>query len=284
MAKRSQDAEQTVEEQVKTINDEQLSKYLGEKVEDGKVVEPEESPKEVKKTKEPQENKTEAPVKEKVTEKPDINIDEIKEEVKKTVSKEMADRITEALGGEKATKAEKDKYQAIAEEFYEKNGRNPTWHELIPFIVEEAKTSLKQEQEMKAKEEEDRQKQMKEYQKQQTDKFNKDIDDQLNDLYASNKLPQIKDPNDPNDLGVVARRALFQKMMEVNQGRVKDGKSPIYSLKEIFYEHYTPPNRQPAGADAPISIGRGGSAPKSEGDYSYGEIHGAKSFIDMYHK
>ena len=102
--------------------------------------------------------------------------------------------------------------------------------------------------------------------------FNNYVDEQLDELHVSGKINK----NDPKQ-----RTALFQKMMEVNDERVKTGKPPIYSVKEIFYEHYTPPTAQVAGADAPVSAGRGNAQVSNDEEYSYKDIRG-KSFLDMF--
>jgi hypothetical protein len=47
-------------------------------------------------------------------------------------------------------------------------------------------------------------------------------------------------------------------MLETNQKRVAEGKDPITSVARIFYGgYYQKPNAQPAGEEAPISMGRG---------------------------
>jgi hypothetical protein len=45
-------------------------------------------------------------------------------------------------------------------------------------------------------------------------------------------------------------------MLDVNLERQKAGKPYVYSIKEIYYEHYkapTPESQDVAGADAPVS-------------------------------
>jgi hypothetical protein len=74
------------------------------------------------------------------------------------------------------------------------------------------------------------------------------------------------------------RKELFKTMLDVNTERQKEGKAPIYSIKEVFYEHYKK-DKQPAGADAPISMGKGVNPPE-EKDINYAEVH-KKSFADI---
>ena len=87
-------------------------------------------------------------------------------------------------------------------------------------------------------------------------------------------MPKIEDPKNEDDIGIRARKSLFSKMIEVNEQRTKDGKEPIYSLKEIYYEH--PINEEP-GKSAPVSVGRG-SVPTEGEEFEY---VGKKSFLDI---
>jgi hypothetical protein len=194
---------------------------------------------------------------------PVVDPEKMKAEVKEQVTKELADSITKAITGEKkATTEERDRYEVIAEDFAKKNGRNPTWFELVRFIKEDIRTEMKTEQEQEQQKMQEERKRAEEDNKARSEAFNKYIDEQLDELLKGGKLPNTAE----------ARKALFQAMYDVNTKRVQEGKQPIYSIKEIFYEHYTPPTAQPAGADAPVSAGRGNIQPDSSEDYSYNEI------------
>jgi len=194
---------------------------------------------------------------------PPVDPEKIKAEVKEQVTKELADSITKAITGEqKATKEERDKYEVIAENFAKEHGRNPTWFELVRFIKDDIRQEMKAESEQETKAQEEERKRIEGENKARSDAFNKYIDEQLDELLKGGKLP-----NTPE-----ARKALFQTMYEVNTKRVQEGKQPIYSIKEIFYEHYKAPTTQPAGYDAPVSAGRGNAQPESTEDYSYNEI------------
>lgn len=94
-----------------------------------------------------------------------------------------------------------------------------------------------------------------------------EIDADLNDLYATGKLPRIKNETDENDEGIIAKKALFAAGMKVNNERIAKGLPPIRSLKLIYYEHYKAPEKQPAGADAP-NLGNG-VAPRGETNPSF---------------
>lgn len=252
-------ADDAINEERQRIEDEKATEFLGEKVEKGKVAE-EPVEEEVKEEK-PQ-------VKEE--KKPEIDPELIKKEITEKVTKETADKITKALTGEDtATKEQKDRYQQAAEDFFAKHGRNPTWHELIPIMVEDAVKVIEERQIKKQQDEEAKKKDLEARETAQKEAFNKHIDSQLTDLKSKGKIKNEQD-----------QRALFQKMMEVNEERVKKGQDPIYSLKEIYYEHYEP-TRQPAGWNAPVSVGRGAPANSSDEEYSYSDIRGKKSFLDI---
>lgn len=220
--------------------------------------------------------------------KEELDVDKLKEEIREDVAKELsktqANKIYKALTGEDepAPEQEKDRYQEFATKFYQENGRNPYWHELIPEVVKATKEEMAYEQAEQAKQTEEQRKAIEEDNKKRVDEFNRFTDEQLDDLYTANKLPQIVDKDDPEDYGVKARQALFKTMMEVNQKRTAEGKAPIYSIKEIYYEHYQVPSRQPAGYDAPVSVGRGGTPPTNSQEIDYfRDIRNARSFEDI---
>jgi hypothetical protein len=250
------------------IADEQASEFLGEEVKNNNVVQKEEEPKE--------EPKVEEPKAEKVEEE-EIDLGKIKaeitENVRKETQKEITQKLTEALGA-KPTEAQKDKYEAFAEKFATEKGRNPSWFELVPFLKDEVKAELKREQEEATQQTEAQKKQVAEQNAQRQKAFNTYLDEQLNELQVAGKL-NMKDE--------AVKKQFFQTMMEVNDKRVKEGKAPIYSAKEIFYEHYSPPTAQPAGADAPISVGRGSTQTSNNEEYSYADIH-KPSWTDMFKK
>lgn len=215
-------------------------------------------------------------------EKKEIDPELMKKEIAEKVSRETVEKIAQALTGQdKTTQAQKDKYEEVAEQFFAKHGRNPSWFELVPFIKEDLKADMKKEAEIEKKTAEEQKKQVESANLAREGAFNKYIDEQLNDLLVQGKLPKPVDPKNEKDPGVVARKALFQTMMEVNQKRVSENKPPIYSLKEIYYEHYKAPNAQPAGWDAPVSAGRTNMTPEPVDDFSYADIHKPKSFVDL---
>jgi hypothetical protein len=195
----------------------------------------------------PEEPKIEEPVIPEVKEeKPPFDAEKLKEEISEATAK----KIIEATTQQKEPKKEVDE-ELISP--WAKEGRAPKdYEEVADWGVEKKSILDRREREAELLKQQETAKQTEEYNKQQVADFNKYTDDQLGDLKAAGK---IKTPEE--------QRALFQSMLDVNIARQKEGKAPIYSIKEIFYEHYKAPTAQPAGADAPISPGTGALA--SEG-------------------
>ena len=254
-----------IEEEVPEVKYEDVhDKDMSEVIKDSEPENPiETKAKEIKETPKEEEPKEEV-------EEVKFDAEKFQEETIEKVSKATADKITRALGGEETTDVQKDKYQEIADKFTSEKGRPPTWHELVPFIVEEAKASIKADQEKYAQDQAEKDKQLKEIESENLQKVNEVLDEELTELYASNKLPKIVDKEDQNDPGIVARKALFQTMLEVNAQREKEGKPLIYSVHRIFNNYYKAPG-QPAGADAPVSVGdnKVGESPST---YTYKDI------------
>ena len=201
-------------------------------------------------------------------EEPEVDISAIEAEVTKKVSEKIIKSLT---GG-----SEEDITNAMGEQSpWAKEGRNPRdYDEIAEWTTQLA---LKKQEEVRIKEAEENKKKEEyatKFQEERATAFNKYWDNQLNDLFEAGKLPKIEDEKNENDPGIRARKSLFTKMIEVNEQRVKDGKEPIYSLKEIFYEY--PINEEP-GMSAPVSAGRG-AVPAEGEEYEY---VGKQSFFDI---
>lgn len=199
--------------------------------------------------------------------KPEVKEEEVEEvdakEFAENIAKETAKETAREIAELQAKKEEEDKpIKSAAEEYLEKakeEGKTPTWEEAMAFLEESAANkaiaAIKAEQETTAKVEQERVETQRQQEQTAVDNYNKIVDEDLNDLYSANKLTPIKDKENPSDQGVVERKALFQAMLEVNQDRLNKGLRPVTSIKEIYYEHYTKPSAQPAGKDAPVSLG-----------------------------
>lgn len=248
---------------------------------------------------------------EKVDEKPEDkpNEDEEKkvEDVEEEVEfdpeklKEEAAEIARQKIWEEAEKRQREAEEAMKRQELEADENTPPWikrgentpkdyDELTNWNVEQAKKAVAAEWEKREAEKQarlDEEKQAEETRKKTeedaTNEWNKMVDEQLEDLYRNNKLPKIKNKADDNDEGLRARKALFQTMYEVNEKLKKEGKRPVTSIKEIFYEHYKAPTTQPPGADAPIAGSRLQNATaKVDGEYTYAEIHNARDYRSLY--
>lgn len=263
----------TVADIRQTIADEQASDFLGEPVTDGRVSQDEnpieKKAKEVVPDKDVVETAVEAP---KEVEK-EVVVDA------DTFKKEIIDEIKQAIPQTpQETKEAKD---AIDEylETAEKEGRTPTYKEALKYLKDVAKNELKEEF---AKEEEARRKQAQELKEksdqeiaQREQEIKSSLEEEMNELISNGKIPAVKDANDPQDPGVRAQVSILNRMMEVNQDRVKNGQQAILSVGRIFSNYYKEEVEQPAGADAPISAGSR-VAPHAQPDdeeMDYREIH-----------
>lgn len=251
-------ADDAINEERQRIADDATSQFLGEEVKDNKVV-----------TEEPTKEEPKEEVIEKKEETP-VDPEKLKKEIAETVSKETIEKISQALtGNAETTKEERNKYQDAADDFFKKNGRNPAWHELIPYMVEDAVSLIEKRQQEKLEAEKAQRQQVEQNNAAREKAFNQYIDEQLSELKSMGRIRNEAE-----------QKALFKAMYDVNQKRTAEGKQPIYSLKEIFYEHYKAPSAQPAGADEPVYIDGGAGNPDNNEEYSYADIKG-KSFFDL---
>lgn len=208
------------------------------------IAENEEIP-EVKPEVKPEEKPVEPPKEEEVEIKPEELVEEI--------STKVAEKLTP-----KEEKEVKDKYSEFFEKIKEEKGRDPNWIELSKFLEEQAVLRIEEKQKEAQKAQEKQREEEKKVNEAFTQRFNKQIDEELEELYKSGNLTPIKDKNNPNDQGVIERKALFQAMLDTNAQRAAEGKDTILSVARIFYGgYYTKPNAQPAGSEAPVSMGHG---------------------------
>lgn len=196
------------------------------------------------------------------------------------VSEESAKKILEQVTKQKEPETEVEP-ELISP--WAKEGRTPKDYEEIADWAVEKKRLL---DERSAKAAQIAQAAQSEAQKaaneQEISRFNAYVDSQIGELIEAGKIPAVENSLNPDDPGIVARKQLFQTMLDVNLERQKSGKQPIYSVKEIYYEHFANApvaEEEPAGADAPVSPGK--AAPSGEPkEVSYNEIH-RKSLFDI---
>lgn len=202
------------------------------------------------------------------------------EQLKAEAAEEAANKILERFTGVKEKKDEKDQELVSP---WAKEGRNPKDYEEIAdwAVAKKAildERSYKEYQELTTKEQAAKQKATEEQEK----SFLAFVGSELNELYSLKELPTIKDTNDPKDPGVVATNELLQAMATVNADRASKGEPLIYSINKIYHHFYKPSNRQPAGADAPVSMGSRNSRQSDSDDskFVYARDH-KKSFRQL---
>lgn len=196
-----------------------------------------------------------------------------KVEEKEIEPSQLAKEIIQGVAEEMTPKEEtvvKDEYQEFFDKIKAEKGREPNWIELSKFLNEQAIATVEKRQEDKAKVAQEEEEKARKSQEELSKRYNAQIDEELEEIYNKGDLTPIKDAKNPSDQGVVERKALFQAMLDVNIQRQKEGKPPILSISRIFYGgYYTKPNVQPAGADAPVSMGSGSPAGESEQEIDY---------------
>ncbi len=195
------------------------------------------------------------------------------EQLKKEAVEQAKAEIQESLKGEtKAeTEAKKDDYEEFQKAIYEKEKRNPTYKEALEFVKDQALKAINEDNERKATKAKEEQEAQTKAQQTQQESTNKYIKNTLDELYVSGKLPKIVDKDNPDDYGIRVQNELFKTIVDVNTKRINGvmingelTKLPPKTLKEIFYEDFEMPEREVAGADAPVNMGRSGFTPDNE--------------------
>jgi len=201
----------------------------------------------------------------------EFDIEEFKRSTVAETQKAILEKLMEGLG---MTKTEKEAAKDELIPPWEKRGedRPRSWKEHAEYAAELAQWKRKREEEEIARIQEENEKEAKE----QAKKWNDYWDSELSEMEASGDFPKVNDPNNPNDPGKQARVRLFAKMREVGLQRQKEGKAPITSAELIFRKYRDEILAEPAGANAPISMGKQGVSSEDEDPgYSYEEIHGS---------
>lgn len=214
---------------------------------------------------------------------PQPTVEEIAEQAARKVldeqeTKRVADEETKKKEEESAQPTDEEKaYLDWEAKFKAQENRPPTYREALTFVKgqtkEEIKNELKAEQDQAIKEQQTREEEATKTREAEQTRVNTIVDDELADLYNANKLTKIQDPNNPNDQGVLEKKALFETWMTVNNQRRAEGKTDIISATRIYEFYYKKPNAQPAGGNAPVQGNHGSSTPTSgEQEYSYADL------------
>lgn len=202
-------------------------------------------------------------------EEEEFDLEEFKKSTIEETKKAVAKDIAESLGLSKEEE-EQSKDEGLIPPWEKRGETKPkSWKENNEYTVDLVNWKRKQEEERVAKAQDEQEEEAKEINKKWQDYW----DTELDELEKTNKIPAVKNPDDPNDAGKKARVKLFSKMHELGLERQAKGLAPINSVKLIFYEHYE--SDEPAGADAPISFGKSGAPTSGGDDYTYEEIHGS---------
>lgn len=253
----------TTEETIEDAPQEELNYVDDLKDKSIRDVASEESKQEIKE--EVKEEVKETPVEE--TEEVEFDPEAFKAETAKAVKEEIADFLKG--DNKEQTKERGSEYAEFVKRIEDSHGRPPNYLEALDFVKDQAKAEIKAEQEEAYKKYQDDVSSRQEAEKTYLENFNKELQDEMTELYTSNKLPKIKNADDPEDYGVQARDALFKTMAEVNTKRVQDGQTPIRSISRIFTGYYKAPSRQPAGEDAMITDSRNSVASNDDEEINY---------------
>lgn len=201
------------------------------------------------------------------------------EQLKREAAEQATNALLERLTGVKEKKNEQDEELMSP---WAKEGRNPKDYEEIADWAVSKKQILddRRAKELEVTTQKQREDQAK-VEKEKEQGFLSFVDEELGELYEFGQLPKIKDASNQNDPGVVATNALLQTMATVNAERNSKGLPLIYSVNKIYHHFYKAPNRQPAGADAPVSGSRGASASEPDDNtFVYARDH-KKSFQQL---
>lgn len=205
----------------------------------------------------------------------EVDLDEERERTKKETIEAVTKDVVEPLKQEiidlrkTLTPVEKDDYEKFVDDYTEKNGKAPEWKQVAMFLEERAVKRVKEEQvaqETAKKEEETTAAKLQE--DQNTENF-KVWQGQLQEMEDKGMLPKMAKP-EVGDSGFDARVKLYGHMQATWQTP-----QPSTNLWEVHAKYYTNEpsgSQQPAGHDAPVSLGQGGGNADEGKDYKYSEI------------
>lgn len=189
------------------------------------------------------------------TEEIEFDPAKLKAEAVAEAEQKLIDRLRGTTADE--TAQNKDEYQEWADSFAQSHGGAvPTWKDAYQWMEDRAVNRLEERQTKKAAEAATAAATAKSEEDARMTNVNQYVDSQLADIFATGKVPKIQDKDNPSDPGNTFKRALTEQTMLINRERLDKG-LPTKTIKEVFYEDFKSPTRQPAGADAPVSAGRG---------------------------
>lgn len=208
-------------------------------------------------------------------EEPEVPLEDVvAQTTKKTVeeirAQEKADEEARVAAEQHTPTAQEQAAIEWEKKFTADNNRRPTYLEAMNYVKTVAIEDIKAEQAAEAEKKQQEQTALENQRTEENKRLDEVIDDEMEDLYNAGKLTRIKDANNPNDQGVIERKALFAKWAEINAQRAKDGKPQIISATRVYDFHYQKPNAQPPGANAPVAgANNSGVAPSEETKLDY---------------
>lgn len=207
---------------------------------------------------------------------PEVEID-LNEEREKTkreaieaVTKDVIEPLKQQIINlqETLSPTEKDDYDTFVDEYAAKNGgKAPEWKEVAMFLEDRAVKRVKDEQKTQVELAKQAESQAKAQQEAVANENFKIWQSQLEDMESKEMLPKMEKPV-VGDAGFDARVQLYGHM----QGTWKT-QAPSTNLWEVYAKFYKPQSKQPAGADAPVSMGDSGGMEDESKEYTYAEIH-----------
>lgn len=210
-----------------------------------------------------------------------IDVKEVAREAAEKATEQLKKEIDEIKGQNLTKKEEKDAIEE-AKTRWDKEGRNPKdYNEIVDEAEERAFNRMQKfldEKDVKKAEEEAQktkaQKEAEENNKTAIERAQENLSNEIKELEEGGYIPKVTDENNPDDEGVVTRKALFQKGLEINNDRISKGLPPENSIAKVFFMHFKGATTQPAGADAPVSGNKPSAVPKtSEKPYIYARDH-----------
>lgn len=218
---------------------------------------------------------------------PEIEVDldaereKTKQEVTDSINKDVIEPLKQEIVKlrEIMNPEEQDDYDKFVNDFKTKNnGEVPQWKEVAEYLknkaVEEVETRQKQAQEQQDKDKQESEKQTAATQEQNF----KYWQSQLEEMEGKGLIPKMDKP-EKGDKGFDARVQLYGHMANTWN---KEGVTPITNLYEAHSKHYEEPTKQPAGGDAPVSIGQGSEGGGDDDKYDYNEIHQGSRNLDSF--
>ena len=227
--------------------------------------------------------------------KPDFDPTAYKEEIRSEVDSKLEQTVAEATKEieERATKrAKEEMVKSIVGETtepktaWEKENRNPKNY---TEIAEEGARIAREQVDATLKEKEEAQKkaaeEAKKSEEQKFEEQNKRWTDQMTNLVEKGEIPapseEVQKKLDANqqlseqdrlDPGMKARAEIFRKAKELKEG----------NLELVYYRDVKGGTGSQAGASAPVfGARRGGAQTSGEGEWTYEELHNARSYEEL---